>query len=300
MATARRGMATARRRAATGWADVAVALAFVAAALAVAGAWELLAAVERSRVLASVAHVLAPLVRAGTEGASPTSRERRRLAVLAAVGLAAAGWLLGGATVGTLAGVAGPLIATALVTARRRRFKAALTQAAPAVARALADALSAGHSVRGAFGVIALPGAAGSELAAAAQALQYGARTEAVLDALRRRAGAPAWDAIVAGVLMQRDAGGDLPALLRDLATALETAARQDRDALAAIAQARFTARIILALPLGAAVLGELARPGLLAALLSNPVSALLTTFALILQLVALLAVARLTRTVTR
>lgn len=281
---------------------MAVPLAFLAAAAAVAGVWELLAAVERTRVAATVAHLLAPLVRAGTEGANPTAGERRRLAVLVAVALAAAGWLLGGVVLAVLAGVAGPVLATTLVTARRRRFRTALGQAAPAVARALADALAAGHSIRGALGVVAqsIPGAAGHELAGAARALDLGAPTEAVLDRLRRRASTPAWDAIVAGVLLQRDAGGDLPALLRDLAAALETAARQERDALAATAQARFTARIVLVLPLGAALIGELARPGLLAALISNPVSAALSGVALWLQLIALVAVARLTRSVTR
>src|SRR5829696_9122776 len=102
---------------------MAVALAFSAAALAVAGVWELLAAVERTRVAATLAHAVAPLVRAGTEGANPTTTERRRLAVLAAGALAAAGWLLGGVTIAVIAAVSGPVIATALVTARRRRFR---------------------------------------------------------------------------------------------------------------------------------------------------------------------------------
>jgi tight adherence protein B len=281
---------------------VAVALAFAAAALAVAGAWELLAAVERTRVAALAARLVAPVVRAGTEGVSPTSAERRRLGVLAAVALAAAGWLVGGPTVAVLAGVAGPAAAMALVKARRHRFRVALTASAPAVARALADALSAGHSVRSALGVVAtgVPGAAGHELNAAARALQFGARTEAVLERLRRRAASPAWDAMVAGILLQRDAGGDLPGLLRDLAEALEAAARQDRDALAAIAQARFTARIVLALPIGAAVIAELARPGLLASLITNPISAILLILALTFQLVAVGAVGRLTRSVVR
>ena len=92
----------------------------------------------------------------------------------------------------------------------------------------------------------------------------------------------------------------NLPALLRDLALALEAAARQDRDALAATAQARFTARIVLVLPIGAAVLAELAQPGLLSGLLSNPISAWLTCLALVLQLVAMFAVRRLTRNVIR
>jgi tight adherence protein B len=105
---------------------------------------------------------------------------------------------------------------------------------------------------------------------------------------------------MVAGILLQRDAGGDLPALLRDLAAALETAARQDRDALAATAQARFTARVVLLLPIGAALLAELASPGFLAGLVANPASAFLTTSALVLQTLALACVHRLARSVLR
>ncbi len=242
------------------------------------------------------------MVRAGREGVSPTVAERRRLAVLAAGVLAAAGWLIGGPVAALLAGVAGPVVATAAVRARRRRFRHALTAAAPLVARALADALSAGHAVRGALGVAAagVPGAAGHELGAAARALRFGAPTEVVLERLRRRAASPAWDAMVAGILLQRDAGGDLPALLRDLAAALEAAARQDRDAIAATAQARFTARVVLVLPVGAALIAELAQPGLLAGLLGNPVSAWLTCLALVLQVVALVCVRRLARNVVR
>jgi tight adherence protein B len=121
-----------------------------------------------------------------------------------------------------------------------------------------------------------------------------------VLERLRKRAAAPGWDAMVAGIMLQRDAGGDLPALLRDLAAALEAAARQDRDAIAATAQARFTARIVLVLPVGAALLAELAQPGLLRGLIANPVSAWLTCFALALQIVAMVAVQRITRNVIR
>ena len=122
-----------------------------------------------------------------------------------------------------------------------------------------------------------------------------------MLERLRRRAGSPAWDAMIAGILLQRDAGGDLPALLRDLALALEAAARQDRDALAATAQARFTARIVLVLP-GRRRRPRRARPArpAAAACSTNPISAWLTCLALLLQLIALVAVRRLTRNVVR
>jgi tight adherence protein B len=233
---------------------------------------------------------------------APSPPERRRLAVEAAIALAAAGWFVGGAIAAALAAVAGPALAMAAVRARRRRFSHALAAAAPSVARALADALAAGHSVRGALTIASggVAGPAGHELRAASRELRLGAPTDAVLERLRRRAATPAWDAMVAGILLQRDAGGDLPALLRELAGALEAAARQDREALAATAQARFTARIVLALPIGAALLAELASPGFLTRLVANPVSAVLTGSALVLQAIALACVRRLALQVLR
>ncbi len=277
---------------------MAVVLAFGAAVAAVVGVWELLAAVERTWVAAAWRRAVTPIVRAGREGVSPTVAERRRLGVLAAAVLAAAGWLLAGLGAAVMAGVAGPAIAMSLVRARRRRFRAALAASAPVVARAFADALSAGYAVRGALDVAAsgVPGAAGHELGKAARALRLGAGTETVLEQLRGRAGSAAWDAMIAGILLQRDAGGDLPALLRDLAHALEAAARQDRDAIAATAQARFTARIVLGLPVLATGLAELGSPGLLASRLADPLPAALIAMAAALQIVAVVAIRRLTR----
>ena len=91
---------------------------------------------------------------------------------------------------------------------------------------------------------------------------------------LRARAGSHAWDTLIAAVLLQRDAGGDLAALLRELAASAEAAERAERDARAATAQARFTAWLVLGLPLAGAVLAELAAPGFAASLIANPLSA--------------------------
>jgi tight adherence protein B len=274
----------------------AALLAFAAGAAGLLGGWEALAAVERSRVAAALERVIDPLLRAGREGRVPTAPERRRLALLATGALAAAGWLVGGPALGAVAAVAGPALAIAAVRARRRRYAAALRRDAAGTARALADAVSAGHSIRGAVAACAdgIPGSAGHELRAAARALALGDRTADVLERLRRRASDPAWDAIVAGILLQRDAGGDLAGLLRDQAAALEAADRIEREARTATAQARFTARLVLLLPVGAGALAELASPGLIGGLLSHPISVWLVAMAAALQLTALLAVARL------
>jgi tight adherence protein B len=273
-------------------------LAFAAAAAGVLGAWEALVAVERSRVVAGLGRAIEPLVRAGREGRAATVPERRRLAVLATAALAVAGWLVGGPVLGLVAAVGGPVLVGAALRARRRRYAAGLRRGAPSVARALADAVGAGHSIRGALAAAAtgVAGPAGHELRAAARALALGEPTEEVLERLQQRAADPAWDAIVAGILLQRDAGGDLAGLLRDQAASLEAAERIEREARTATAQARFTARLVLLLPLGAAVLAELASPGLIGGLVRHPVSVWLVVMAVMLQLVAIVAVARLAR----
>ena len=110
------------------------------------------------------------------------------------------------------------------------------------------------------------------------------------------RAGCRAWDTLIAAILLQRDAGGDLPALLRELAAALEAADRLERDARTATAQARFTAWLVVGLPVAAAALAELAAPGFLAALVAAPVPAGLTLCALLLQATGLVAIHRIVR----
>ena len=279
----------------------AVVLSFAAATVGVLGAWEALAAIERLRPATALGRAVEPRVRAGREGRTPTGPERRRLAWVSTGALAVAGWLAGGPGAAVLCAVGGPLAVAALVRSRRQRYSRELRAGAAGAARSLADAVSGGHSIRGAVTLAAggVSGAAGHELRAAARALDLGDPTPVALEGLQRRAADPAWDAIVAGILLQRDAGGDLAGLLRDQAAALDAADRIEREARTATAQARFTARLVLVLPLGAAVLAELAGPGLLAGLLAHPLSVWLVAMAAGLQATAIVAVSRLARSPT-
>jgi tight adherence protein B len=278
---------------------LAVALAGLAGALAVAGTWEALAALEQAAPARVVARWLEPLGAVRREGRAPTVPERRRLALVGAGALLAGGWLVAGPLAGAACAAGGPLGVGRLVRARRERWRAELVRAAPGAARALADALAGGHAVRGALAVVAeggVPGAAGAELRAAARALALGARTEAVLERLRGRAGAPAWDTIVAAILLQRDAGGDLAGLLRSIASGLEEAARVEADARSATAQARFTAWLVALLPVGAAALAELADPGYVVTLLRAPLAPWLLGAAAVCQLAACALINRIAR----
>jgi tight adherence protein B len=278
---------------------LAVALAGLAGALAVAGAWEAVAAVEQAALARAVGRWMAPLGAARREGRTPTVPERRRLALVGAGALLAGGWLVAGPVAGGTCAAAGPLGLGRLVRARRERWRADLARGAPHAARALADALAGGHAVRGALTVAAeggVPGAAGRELAAVARALALGARTEDVLEDLRLRAGDRAWDTIVAAILLQRESGGDLAGLLRSIAGGLEEAARVEADARSATAQARFTAWLVALLPIGAAVLAELAHPGYLGALLRAPLAPWLLAGAAGCQLAACALIRRIAR----
>jgi tight adherence protein B len=278
---------------------LAVAFAGLAGALAVAGAWEALAAIEDAAPARVIGRWLAPLGAVRREGRAPTAPERRRLSVVGAGALLAGGWLVAGPIAGAACAAGGPLGVGRLVRARRERWRAELARAAPAAARALADALAGGHAVRGALAVAAeggVPGAAGAELRAAAGALALGARTEDVLERLRARAAAPAWDTIVAAILLQRDAGGDLAGLLRSIAAGLEEAARVEADARSVTAQARFTAWLVALPPVGAAALAELADPGYVVALLRAPLAPWLLSAAAVCQLVASVLINRIAR----
>lgn len=273
--------------------SAAVLMAFAAGALGVVAAWEGLAALDHWAPVRAVEAWLAPL-RAGRE---PTPVERRRLTVVGVASLAAGGWIVSGPVLGIVLGAAAPAAVGQALALHRRRRRADLAAGAPAVARALADALSGGHSVRGALGAAATAGGVGGEAGAAlrraAAALDLGEPTTAVLEDLRARASDRAWDALVAAILLQHEAGGDLAGLLRDLATRLEEARRAEGEARAATAQARFTAGLVAALPAGAAILAELTSPGFLAGLLGSPISAALVACSAALQTLALLAIRR-------
>jgi len=265
----------------------AVLLAFGSGVAAVLAAWEAVGAID-ARVLA---RWLAPLRRDG----EPSGEERRRLALVGAGTLLAGGWLVAGPLPGLVAAAAGPWLAGRVLAVRRSRRRAALARAAAPVARSLADALSAGRSVSGAL--VAAGHAGGpADVRAAAAAVVLGEPVDAVLERLRRRARDPAWDTLVAAILLQRDAGGDLAGLLRDLAERLEEARRTEADARSATAQARFTAWLVAALPAGAAVLAELGSPGWLASLAAEPLTAALLVLSLALQLVAVLVIRRVAR----
>jgi len=276
---------------------LAGALAFAAGGLGALAITE--ASRSLGRLLPGAATRLAGLVegivRLGREGRDPGAAERRKLLLAGSAAGLGLGTVLGGPAPGAALAAACPWAVARLLRARRERYRVAVQAGVPAAAEAVADALRGGHSLRGALaeGARSSAGAAGSELRRLAAELEAGARTEQALEAMRRRLGSPAVDTLVAACLVQRRAGGDLAELLRDIARTLEEQSRLEREVRAATAQARFTGLLVVLLPLGGALLAELASPGFLAGLFGSFLTAWLVGIAVVLQLAAALLIRR-------
>lgn len=241
---------------------------------------------------------LRPLRRAGAEGVVPGDRERLRLQAAASL----AGFVIGAGVVDPLAGLAvgaaaGWLAGRSLVW-RRARYRRRVDAGAAAAALALADALASGHSVRGALTVVGrgLVGPVGFELRRVGRELELGGETERVLDRFRASAGSRRVDLIVAAIRIHRRSGGGLATLLRGIAAAIEEQERLEDESRAASAQARFTSLIVVFLPFGGLLLGELVAPGVVARMTGSVAGVWLLGSALMLQGVGVVLIRRLSR----
>jgi tight adherence protein B len=279
----------------------AAALAALAGAAAALAVWDLLGAsvVRRGRgALRGIAGLADAVVTLGREGRDPGVAERRRLLIAGAALALGAGSVLAGPVAGLALAAAGPWAVARLLRARRERYRRAVDDELPALALALADALAGGHSLRGALGEAtrSLSGAAGHELRRTQGELAAGAPTDVALEATRARVDSTRLDTVVAACLLQRRAGGDLARLLCQTARAMEEEARLTGELRAATAQARFTGVLVVLLPLGGALLAELASPGWFAGLWSSFLTAWLVGIAVLLQVVAAVVIRRLGR----
>ena len=300
--------------------------AFLAGAAGAAGLVELAGAVLERRAsrgrsrqpalgwLRHLAALLDAVVRAGREGRDPGAGERRRLLLAGSACAFVAGVVTFGPLLGLALAAGGPWAVARLLAARRRRYREAVDAGVAELAVAIADAIGGGRSLRAALGEVAgggvagggvaggggiaggVGGAAGHELRRTAAELAAGAATADALEAMRLRVRSPQMDTLVAACLLQSRAGGDLARLLRESARAMEDQARLEDEVRSATAQARFTALIVVLLPVGGALLAELASPGWFAGLWSSFLTAWLVGIALVLQLVAAVLMRRIGR----
>jgi tight adherence protein B len=285
-----------------------VALAALAAALGGAGAMCLVAAPVRrvaahlAKVLGAVGRaideVLAPLRRAGAEGRDATRPERRRLQLtVAAVSLPLALAFAAPVLAACLAIASAALVPRALVC-RRERYTRQLGEGTASAASRIADALASGHTTRAGLELAAgeLEGPIGREFSRIAADIQLGASTDVALAAFRERAASRRVDLLVAAICLHRRSGGNLAALLREIAAALEDQARLEAEARAETAQARFTSSVVLAMPFCVLGLYELVSPGTIGRLVGSALGLWLLIAAALMQVTGAVLVRRLAR----
>src|SRR2546430_4169675 len=163
--------------------------------------WRSVGGPPRLAGLAVAASGLGQVVtRVGSEGRDPASGERRRLLLAGAAAGFALGWLVTGLLLALAFAGGTPWLVARMLSARRERYRRAVDSGTAAMALAMADALSGGHSLRGAVHEAArgVPGAAGREMGRVSAELALGARTEAALDAMRSRVRSHRVDTVVA------------------------------------------------------------------------------------------------------
>jgi tight adherence protein B len=276
--------------------ELLIPLAALAGGLLALAARE--AALSAPRMLSWVAEAMRPLSRAGREGYAPSAEERRNLALLGSAAIGAGVIFVAGPGPLTVVAAAGPWTAGWLVRGRRERYRRSVERSIPAVASAVADAISGGRSVRAALAGApeSLQGPPAAELARVGADLELGASTAEALDALRSRLRSSRVDALATALLSQQAAGGDVAALMRRLGAASAERDRVADEARAATTQARFTGLLVVALPVGATLFAELLEPGFVAAVLSEPAAAAMLGLAGALQLAGFVAIRRLGR----
>jgi tight adherence protein B len=245
-----------------------------------------------------VGRTFAPLRAAASHGKDPSTVERRRLEIAGAVAGLGAGWIVGGGGAALAAAVAGALLLPRVATWRRARYGRRVEAGAAGAALSISGALAGGGSIRAAIAGAAgeLDGPIAIELRRTAVELEAGASLDDALDSLIARAPSRSMLLITAAVQLQRRSGGDLAALLRQIAASVEDEHHAAEEANTATAQARVTSMMVLALPPAGIAFAELASPGLVGRMLGSPVGMSLMIAAGGLQAVGALAVRRLAR----
>ncbi len=199
-----------------------------------------------------------------SEGRVDAAVGQRRAGMVAALVAGLIGFSLIGPLGAALGAGTVPLVWRSVLRARRRRYAKRIDAGCAELATALAAALSAGNSVRGALLVAGTttPEPLAAELQKLGVDLALGNSVGDALAGLRGRTNSTRIESLVGAIKLHQGSGGDLILLVRELSDAFRARDRALRDAQSATVQARYTAGIVAAIPLGMAVICELAKPG--------------------------------------
>lgn len=191
-----------------------------------------------------------------------------------------------------------PPVWRSVLVARRRHYANRVDGGCDEFAMALASALSAGNSVRGALMVSsgAVESPLKSEVEKLCVDLTLGDSVADAMAAIRDRTRSPRIEAISGAIALHQDSGGDLVELMRELASAFRARDRAERDARAATTQARYTAGIVAAIPIVMGVCCELIKPGSVSGAAAYLPTAMMLALAALVMLIGVTACFRVGR----
>jgi tight adherence protein B len=160
---------------------------------------------------------------------------------------------------------------------------------------ALGNALQAGSSLPQAIAHVAeaLPAPASALLVRARDAYRLGRPWEDVLAGIGRDARWPAVEVAIAAMLIHRQTGGSLGALLLDAAEVMQDDLRLRRELQVATAQARLSAQIVGGLPVLIAAFLMVLSPDSMEPFYTSRIGSLLLVAAAVLDLVGFVLVVR-------
>lgn len=189
-------------------------------------------------------------------------------------------------------------VAIAVPRSADRRHLSRIEAQLPAVAERLSAALSAGLSLSQAVARASrdAPEPLREELVRTVAQMDMGTRLETALEGLCDRVPAHDLRLMVTAILVQRRTGGNLARALSALSGRLEERGQLARELRGATAQARMTAWLVAALPVGGGAVTELTAPGTLARSLGQGPGLGLLVVACALYAAGVLAIRRIGR----
>lgn len=211
------------------------------------------------------------------------------IAVLGSVVLGMLAWFLSlDPKMGILAGVLGLVFAWGFVgyrvQERKRRFMEQLGDCLTTVA----NALRAGYSFQQAMTMVAeeMEPPISQEFGTVNMQVAMGVQLDEALEDMNKRVESPDFDMVVAAVLIQREVGGNLAQILDTISETINERIRMKREINTLTAQGRFSAIVLLMLPIALAAAMYVINKDQIMLLVTNPQGRIAVAGAVVLEVI--------------
>ena len=157
----------------------------------------------------------------------------------------------------------------------------------------VSNALRAGFGFMQAFELIAkeMDAPIGREIQKVLTEINIGSNLETALENMQIRVQSSDFELVVTAVLIQRQVGGNLAQILDTISDTITERIRMRREIMALTAQGRLSGVVLAALPVGAAVILSLFKPGYLDPLLQESIGRMALGGGILMEVIGLLVI---------